>query len=116
MGGLFRKQTLTNVDEQASNNVIAKYHIKGVKIGRLSDNYIIINQIKSGAYGTVYKVQRKSDNKFFAVKCISLYLQGADNQDKYLETINREVTFHQTLKSNYILKLEDKCFTSEPTV
>lgn len=48
-------------------------------------NYNILQSIGKGAYGLVYKIQWKSDNKIFAIKVIQI---GDMERKKIKNTLN----------------------------
>ena len=74
------------------------------------DKYSIHERIGKGAYATVHRCRRKSDDKDFAVKNIDirpLKLQNTYDPDRII----REVRVHGTLVHPNIVKLEETYWT-----
>lgn len=66
------------------------------------ENYILQTKIGSGAFGKVYKVKSKQNNKIYAAK-ISLYAINEDTQEIF-QDISREVNIISKLNHPSILK------------
>ncbi len=80
----------------------------------LEDKYQIRQKISQGGFGSVYKVMRRSDNRLFAAKCISI--DSINERSELLKPyVEREISYLMSFDCNYIMKLEEGCFVSTPT-
>ena len=66
-------------------------------------DYLILERLGVGSYGTVFKVKKKSSNKIFVIKQISL-LGVLEEQKKEYES---EAKILNSIKSNYVVKYYD---------
>ena len=66
-------------------------------------DYLILEKLGVGSYGTVYKVKKKSSNKIFVIKQVSL-LGVLEGQKKEYES---EAKILNSIKSNYVVKYYD---------
>ena len=66
-------------------------------------DYLIIERLGVGSYGTVYKVKKKSSNKIFVIKQVSL-LGALEEQKKEYKS---EAKILNSIKSNYVVKYYD---------
>ena len=72
------------------------------QIGNKSDDFEILKKLGSGAFGKVFKVRSKINNKVYAMKIIDLK-ELEDNDKAYQLTLN-ETTFLENLSHPHILK------------
>jgi len=99
----------SNTDEVGArdNNNLTQMSYTSISF---KDKYSIHERIGKGAYATVHRCRRKSDDKDFAVKNIDirpLKLQNTYDPDR----IVREVRVHATLVHPNIVKLEETYWT-----
>ena len=66
-------------------------------------DYLILERLGVGSYGTVYKVKKKSSNKIFVIKQVSL-LGVLEEQKKEYKS---EAKILNSIKSNYVVKYYD---------
>ena len=89
-----------NKESSSSFSITSEYVIMK-KEGSPIPDYDIISKIGEGAYGKVFKVRNKHNNKLRALKQINVFNMNADKRKK----IMREIEILKNLDHIYIIKL-----------
>ena len=81
-------------------------------LGNRSSDYEILRKLGKGAFGNVFKVRCKKNNKVYAMKMLNIMELKNTNEKAYILTLN-ETEFLQGLKHPHIIKYY-KSFIEEP--
>ena len=79
------------------------------QMGNKSDDFEILKKLGSGAFGKVFKVRSKINNKVYAMKIINIKELKEENEKAYQLTVN-ETEFLKGLSHSHVIKYY-KCFT-----
>ena len=66
-------------------------------------DYEKVNKLGEGSYGEIFKVKKKSDNKYYVLKQISLFKL----EEKKKQEIKKEAELLSKIKSKYVVKYEE---------
>ena len=73
------------------------------QMGNKSDDFEILKKLGEGAFGKVFKVRSKINNKIYAMKRLNIKAIREDNEKAYQLTIN-ETSFLEGLNHPHIIK------------
>ena len=83
-----------------NQNDLPEVHLEEDFPGDRSKTYKIIKELGKGAFGRVYKVKNKDDNKYYVIK--KILINGASKEE--LDKIKNEAKILSKLNSEYIVK------------
>ena len=72
------------------------------------EKYEIQSRIGRGAFGDVFKVLNKKDNKLYALKCIAK--EPEEEKNNFINHCKKEIDIMKNIKSKYVIKCEENFY------